>query len=232
MVALMVLALPTACVDDLAPDYLIDERVHPVVPAIDSITITATMEQGVTKSALTSTLDVVWSSGDQIKVYNASNPGGKVFTLKDECDGQAVGLFDGEALTGEGPFYAVYPASAAGSLDNGRISVSVPNYQDYADNTFSKGANITTAIASSIDKLYFKNAFGMLAVTLKGDVDISELVVINDNGEPLNGDAFITPSMEGDPVLTWNPQGAHSSQAELISTSLYGTSLSDEGTVF
>ncbi|MCR5548027.1 MAG: hypothetical protein K6F25_04685 [Bacteroidales bacterium] len=230
MVALMVLALPTACVDDLIPDSVIDEFVEPAAPSIDSITIRATIEQGVTKTALNGSYEVVWNYGDQIKVFNASNPDGKVYTLKDECDGELVGLFEGEALSGDGPFYAVYPASAAGTLQGGQVSVNVPALQDYEYGSFDVKANITTAMASSLDEFYFKNVCGILAVTLKGDSSISELLIISDTGEPLGGDALITPSMSDAPAFAWNPNGTQSSQAQIVSASC--AQLTDEGTTF
>ncbi len=233
MVALMVLALPVSCIDELVPDGLLEGRELVETPSKpDSVWFTAILEQGVTKTALTQTLDVVWQAGDQIRVYNSLTPAGKVFTLTPESDGSTVGRFAGEGLSGGGPYYAVYPASAGGTFSQGKIAVTIPDIQMETPDTFAPGANISTGMAAALDQIYFQNVCGVLAVTLKGDVDISEIIVFDENRDPLCGDAFITPSDTPGtaPVLEWNSQGTTSSQLEYISAA--GASLTPEGTTF
>lgn len=233
MVALMVLALPVSCIDELVPDGLLEGRELVETPSKpDSVWFTAILEQGVTKTALTQTLDVVWQAGDQIRVYNSLTPAGKVFTLTPESDGSTVGRFAGEGLSGGGPYYAVYPASAGGTFSQGKIAVTIPDIQMETSGTFAPGANIATGMAAQLDKIYFQNVCGVLAITLNGDVDISEIIVVNDNQDPLCGDAFITPSSTPGvaPTLAWNPQGTTSNQMEYISAA--GAPLDPEGTTF
>ncbi len=232
MVALMVLALPVSCIDDLVPETPLVPDETAAVATPDSVWFFATMEEGTTKTALTASFDVVWEAGDQIKVYNASNPEGKVYSITSLSEDYKTARFGGEALTGDGPFYAVYPASAGGLFSDGKIAVMIPDIQMETSGTFAPGANIATGMAAQLDKIYFQNVCGVLAITLNGDVDISEIIVVNDNQDPLCGDAFITPSSTPGvaPTLAWNPQGTTSNQMEYISAA--GAPLDPEGTTF
>ena len=114
--------------------------------------------EGETKTSLNGS-QVLWNAGDQIKVFNATNPEGVVFTLKAESAGQSLGEFTGDVISGEGPFYAVYPASAAGTLSGTRVSVTVPQVQTLTAGSFGSGANLAmTQVNSLSDALHFKNA--------------------------------------------------------------------------
>ena len=120
-------------------------------PLVKTMTITASLEMpdDETKTSLQSG-NVVWKTGDQIKVFNATHPSGEVFTLDPACDGLSNGTFTGGAIDGEGPFYAVYPASAAGTLTGSNVSVTVPQTQVLTADSFGAGANLSIAKASSI----------------------------------------------------------------------------------
>lgn len=215
VVAVLMLALPVSCVDNLVP--VIPETVEVALPTADSITFVATLESGATKTQLTPSLEVVWTEGDQVKVFNADNPDGKVYTLVASSAGSSVGTFTGEALSGNGPFYAVYPASAAGTLSGGKVSVNIPSVQMHVKSSFAKDVNISTCMSESLDQLSFMNVCGILALSVSGSAAVSELVIVNEGGAPLSGEAYVTPSLSGSPSFSWNEQGVISSKMELVS---------------
>ena len=222
MFSVMMLALPVSCVDNLVP--VIPEVVEVTSSAGDSISFIATLEKSATKTRLNDLLEVVWTEGDQVKVFNAENPNGKVFTLVASSAGSSVGTFKGDVLSGKGPFYAVYPAAAAGTLSGGKVSIHFPGIQMYEGKTFAKDVNISACMSEALDQLSFLNVCGILALSVTGNAAVSELVIVNEGGEPLSGDAYVTPSLTGSPGLSWSEQGTTSSKMELVSAE--GTSLS------
>lgn len=166
-----------------------------------TVTLVATLEQPVaTKTALSAERKVLWSPGDAIKVYNAAHPEGVEYALSGG-EGTGRGSFSGPALEGGGPFYAVYPASVAGTLDGGAVSVSLPQVQAYAEGSFGPGAAVSMAQADDIASLSFKNVLGGVSLNITGDKTISRVRLQTKGGEPLFGLGRL--KMDGEtPVLS------------------------------
>ena len=161
----------------------------------------ASLEQPVvTKTSLSSERKVLWSVGDEIKVYNASNPNGVVYTLSDG-DGTTRGEFSGTALSGSGPYYAVYPSSVAGSLSGSSVSVTLPSRQSYAEGSFGSGAAVSMAKGDAINSLVFKNVLGGFSFTLSGSKTISRVRLQTKGNEALNGTGKVSMSTDT-PSLT------------------------------
>ena len=170
-------------------------------PQGDQITIVASLEQPViTKTTLSSERKVLWSVGDKIKVYNASNPNGEVYTLSGG-EGSTRGEFSGTALSGSGPFYAVYPADVAGSLSGTSVSVTLPDRQSYAEGGFGSGAAVSMAKGDAINNLVFKNVLGGFSFTLSGSKTISRVRLQTKGSEALNGTGKVSMSTDT-PSLT------------------------------
>ena len=199
--ALMVLALPLACVREAAID---DARQQPEKG--DLITIHATLEQGLTKTSLDAAYAVVWNAGDQILVFNETNPYGSLFTLDAASAGSVKGTFSGEELSGSGPFYAVYPASAARvPFTPGSIPVTVPEAQVFtAPGTFGQGTNMAVGIAATLDEIQFKNVCGLVELPMEGDASVSKITLVSDNGEPLAGTGTVNVSLSEAPSISWD----------------------------
>lgn len=174
--------LSTACLDPMA-------SVDPVTghgSDEDSLyTFTATLESSSTKTALDG-LSVVWKAGDAIQVYNESTPGGVTYMLS-AGEGQATGTFSGAPLSGGGPFYAVYPALAAGTLSAHSIPVTLPAVQSYADNSFGQFANPAWARGKALEDIRFHNACGALKLTLTGDKTIKTINIYTRGPEDYYG---------------------------------------------
>ena len=165
------------------------------------VTIMATLEQPVgTKTSLSSDREVLWSVGDQIRVYNGGTPEGIVYTLTDG-DGTTAGKFTGDPLTGEGPFYAIYPASAGGTLGENGIAVTLPSKQEYAAGSFGSGAAVSVAKADKIKKLNFKNVLGGVSLAVTSSKAFSGIRLQTKGDEALNGSGTITLGEE-DPAIT------------------------------
>lgn len=154
-----------------------------------------------TKTSLNG-LQVLWSAEDKIKVFNAANPGGVVFSLKAESAGQSVGEFTGDIIGGDGPFYAVYPAGAAGTLTGDAVSIAVPQTQTLTSGSFGNGANIAVAKVNNLSEdLSFKNVLGAVCIQLSGTTDVSRIRIQTKGAERLWGSGTVAMS-EGTPTLT------------------------------
>ncbi|MBO4340343.1 MAG: hypothetical protein J5835_02800 [Bacteroidales bacterium] len=164
------------------------------------VTITATLESP-TKTILTSSGKVRWTEGDKIKIFNSSHPSGVVYTLLQSSAGTMFGQFQGEEISGNGPFYAVYPADAASSLSGTSVSVTLPSSQVAQEGSFGNGASISMAKSSHINDLVFKNVLGAISFTLDNKMD--RIVLSSADDGALCGSGRV--SMSGDtPSLTLN----------------------------
>ena len=160
--------------------------------------LVATMEtpEGETKTSLNSS-QVLWTAGDQIKVFNAATPGGVILTLKAEDAGQAVGEFAGDAISGDGPFYAVYPAGAAGTLSGTSVTINIPQEQTLTAGSFGNGNNIAVAKIASLDNaLHFKNVLGAVCIQLSSSITATRVRIQTKGEEYLCGSG--TVNMSGD----------------------------------
>ena len=176
--------------------------------AVDSVSFTVTLEQGETKTLLSEN-EVLWSQGDEIRVFNAQNNMGKVFTLNDESVGMTTGTFSGPVLDGDGPFYAVYPASAATSLTSTAggpaISLTVSDTQVYETewDTFGVGANLSAGTTSVLSEGFaFKNLFGVLRLKVANAASVSSIVLYSKGESDVLNGSFSLSFEEGVPVVT------------------------------
>ena len=171
-----------------------------------TITITATFEAAPgesTKTSLNGSMQVLWQANDKIKVFNSANPGGVEFTLEEASAGSNVGVFSGLALTGDGPYYAVYPASVAGTLNEGSVSLTLPQTQVLTADSFGRGANVSLAKVDELsDPLRFMNVLGAVSFTLTADTDVTAIRVQTLGEEALWGAGSVIMADYGAPALT------------------------------
>lgn len=178
------------------------------------VIIDATLEQQPdSKTALNGDRRVIWSSGDQIRVFNASHPDGVVFTLLEESAGTVKGKFSGDAPGGDGPFYAVYPASSAVRLNNGNLRIDLPASQTAVAGSFGENASLSVACSSALSNLDFHNVLGAISFTVNGSKKIARIEV--ESNEALTGTGVITVDAEGVPALTMTATGAAAKKAVL-----------------
>lgn len=183
----------------------------PGTEIVQEMVIKATFEASDTKTTLVDGKTVQWTSGDQVRVFNASNPTGEVYTLSDGA-GTTQGTFTGAVLSGEGPFYAVYPATAASGLSGGSVSVVLPQTQILTKDSFGNGANLSAAKVAAMTEVFsFKNVLGAVSFTLNANPSLKGIRIQTKGTEALSGSGSLnlsaeTPSLTMDPVTSLESQ--------------------------
>ena len=103
--------------------------------------------------------------------------------------------------------YAVYPYDETATItDKGIISLKLPAVQQYAENSFGKGANTMIAVTENLEDTFlaFKNACGYLKLKLyapEGGV-VKSIEVKGNNNEKIAGNATATIAFGEAPVVT------------------------------
>jgi hypothetical protein len=198
LAALMLGLLSTACTDPI--DSVIAEEGKPADG--NKVVFRASLEQLVpeTKTALGAGNTVVWSAGDQIRVFNEDNPDGILFSLTSGA-GSSEGEFEG-TITGTGPYYAFYPATLVPAFSTSPLSLSAEllPFQYYAADSFGGGASVSWAVANDIDLLQFHNALGAVKFTLKGEAKIEIINLYTRGNEVLSGTLTVT-GLDGSPSV-------------------------------
>jgi hypothetical protein len=176
----------------------------------EEMVIKAQIEATDTKTSLDG-VSVLWTTGDQVKIFNASNPSGVVYTLS-EGAGTTQATFSGSALSGDGPFYAVYPASSATGLSGESVSVVLPQTQILTKNSFGNGANLAIAKVDGVTDVFsFKNALGAVSFSLNADPSMKGVRIQTRGTEALSGSGTLTLGTDT-PALTMDPVTSLESQ--------------------
>lgn len=150
-----------------------------------------------------------WTAGDQIS-YFPGIAANVQYRFKGET-GATGGSFEkltSDAVTGTelNCNYAVYPYNEATSAaSDGKLTVSFPATQSYAENSFGPGANLM--VAATKDKndtvLRFKNACGYLKLQLYGNnAKVKSITLKGNKDEKIAGAATISTKYEDTPKVT------------------------------
>lgn len=200
---LLGLVLCLACCEEPIQELTPEVSPGQARSAKDSISFTVTLEQSATKTILSDN-EVLWLEGDKIKVFNDANRSGVEFTL-DGFGGEATGSFSGPAMEGTGPFYAVYPSTAATALNtDGTLSLTVPDTQVYTTewDTFGVDANISAGYADTetLSGFSFKNLFGVLKLSVSENAaNINSIVLYSKNESDVLHGSFSLAFQEDSP---------------------------------
>ena len=156
-----------------------------VLPDSDVITLTATIDNGGTKTVLGSEVDsegnypVYWSEDDKIAVIQQVDEEINIyeFTLSSGCEGRTNGTFtclENEAVGFDvnQEYFAIYPASIVTGTSFAGIKLNIPQVQSYASNSFGLGAMPMYAVCAGNNELTFSNLMGAMKLQLKGSSDI------------------------------------------------------------
>ena len=199
-------------------------------PAVEQICFTARMEPGQTRTSLQERA-VLWSEGDRIRVFNETHPTGEDFILTLGA-GTAEGTFTGPEM-GAGPYSAVYPAEAGTRLDGSGLRVELPAVQHYAEGSFGPGANLSVGHAGQLEGMTFRNACGILALTLTGEKAIRTLRISSMGAEALSGAARVTGLDTDAPSLAFETGTPDASSCQLtLSCGSSAVPLGGEGKSF
>lgn len=149
-----------------------------------------------------------WDKGDRVSIFTS--------TLNDEYlfageTGDEIGTFNkvntsqfgtGLAISTN---YAFYPYNASTKfIEEGVFSISFPQSQVYAENTFAKESNTMAAVTESKDSQFlpFKNLCGYLIFELFGSGKVSSITIKGNDHEKLSGGATVSIGYGSDPSVT------------------------------
>jgi len=109
-------------------------------------------------SGSTDPISVIWLDGDAVKVYGENFTGGVTYTAA--VAGSASATFTAPDGVTDGTRYAVYPASAAGSMTAGKIAVDLSAFRSYDYHStipyFGDAANYTSTDPGKTDKQFYE----------------------------------------------------------------------------
>ena len=153
-----------------------------------------------------------WHEADLITAF-FGNTLNRQFKFKGQT-GANSGTFSlvpsGELGTGNSlnAIYAIYPYDESATItDEGAMTINLPAVQNYAENSFGKGANTMMAVTAGVEDTFlgFKNACGYLKLKLYGeDVTLASVEVKGNNGEKIAGSTTATMEFGGVPTLAMN----------------------------
>lgn len=158
-------------------------------------------------------LRVKWHNNDRLSIFqnNTFNSEYKYVGETGTTSGKfvATDFFgtgeDQEITTLGGPTYALYPYYESTTIDptNKTITVDIPNIQQYAENSFGKGSNLSIAVTQGEEDnvLFFKNTCTWFVFYIYGNTTISKIEFVGKNGEKLAGPARITASNGSIPTI-------------------------------
>lgn len=133
-----------------------------------------------TRTSTNSSLQVLWSTGDQIAVYgNTADPENATpFTLSGEGGG-TTGTFTGETVACGDLAYAVYPYyDNYQGLSAGHITTFIPKTQTYVEGSIPEKSFVMAASFNPQDgKMTFAPISAVLEIRLFGSVAVEKILV-------------------------------------------------------
>ena len=164
------------------------------VESPDSVELTAMMETGPDSKTSLSGLEgdmyyPLWSAEDEIAVFADNDTAPSKFTLI-SGEGETKASFSG---TRSGDSYiALYPYDETASVTDGILSMTLPQTQKYAKDSFGQDAYPMLGRGGSDDVLDFTNLCAVLKISFEGTAAIrSVTLTANDEKTFLSGPATV-----------------------------------------
>lgn len=177
-------------------------------PVSDKPQFYASIENESSRTFIDDAIRLRWTKEDLITIFEGSTRNkmykflGATGDNAGEFEDVTVGFGTGNTVD---CFYALYPYSSSTKLnEDGYLTYIFPKEQMYAKNSFGKGANPMVAVTNGLSDfdLVFRNVCGYLRLFLYGnDVTIKSIKVEGREGEPIAGEAFITPVYGDAPIV-------------------------------
>ena len=144
-------------------------------------------------------LQIKWSEGDKLYVYDKDAEEGAIFTLS-SGEGTSTGEFTGTYnFTNEN--VAVYPSSSFRGSGGTIVTMSLPAVQTASGSgTFGNGSNPMLGVFSDMDNLTLTSLCGVLCLQLTGNAHITAIEIVGGPDDKLNG-TFTANYKDTDPVL-------------------------------
>lgn len=153
-----------------------------------------------TRTSLDASLNVLWNSGDKIRIFSADYPSGQVYSTESEDTGKGIFVPD-DVEVPIGTRYAVYPASAVSDAALSEESLDV-DFSSFKEQEYSSELDISSDVAGlpmvskSTDSTFvFLNVCGGLRLQITDyqglDVKLSSVVVTANGKERISGKATV-----------------------------------------
>ncbi len=159
-------------------------------------TFVATIENNQTRAHIEG-LSIVWDDEDVVSVLDG------VGNLQYKYSAESGEFVPVESGASTYDVYAIYPYDSANSVQDDKISLTLPAVQTYLENSFGKGANTMVAQFDE-GKLCFKNVGAYLELKLYGEgINVQSIILKGNNGEQLSGNALVEFDENGVPTYEW-----------------------------
>lgn len=173
--------------------------------------LTAGFAEEETKTYVESGKYLRWHEDDRLTAFfgNTRNRQYKFDGATGDNSGSFSYVSSGNLETGNDldRIYAVYPYDETATItDDGQISLTLPAVQNYADNSFGRGANTMLAVTENVEDTFlgFKNSCGYLKLKLYNPegATIKSVEVKGNGDEKIAGAATATIAFGEVPQLT------------------------------
>lgn len=149
-----------------------------------------------------STLDITWTAGDAINVFFGASESSRFVTSESGAVAQFKGSIDvvtggGEGLDDDTSLWGIYPYDADNTCDGTHVTLTLPDVQEAAENTFANGLFPQIARSKNF-YMSFYNLCGCFRFSVENP-DIKSVKLSGTAGEIIAGKARI--SMDGVPVV-------------------------------
>lgn len=170
-----------------------------------------------------------WCADDTIAVFDGT--GKREFTVVEGSVDGKFATFVGEVDASATEFYAVYPFSAAESMEDGLITLCAASEQRITEHNVADGAIISVGKFSISDTSFtFRNAMGFFRVDISAE-DITAIVIDGcavAGRVAVNGDGEIEEVVEAGNSVALYPNGDYFVPGSYYVTLLPGTTPADD----
>jgi hypothetical protein len=135
---------------------------------------------------------LTWNEGDLISCFLST--GGNAKYIYDGESGSDFGIIKplevpaGDLLSA---FYAAYPYAEGNALADGKLSITLPAEQTYAEGTFGPNSNTMVAVNANKEPFYtFSNMCGYVRLKVWGEATITSIVFQGNKEENIAGAAL------------------------------------------
>ena len=168
-----------------------------------------------TKVFVNTSLKTLWNADDRITIFYDTYNNQFKFNGETGADNGTFSKVQNDYYTAaETPTtYAVYPYNPSTSItEEGKITLTLPAIQNYAQNSYGLGANTMVAATETptSNALYFKSLCSFVVIKLYGTGTVKSIILTGNNGEKIAGTATVTPVYGEAPSATMSDEAGSS----------------------
>ena len=180
-------------------------------------TLTAEFADENTRTYVEDDFYLRWHEGDLISAFLGNSLNNKY--MFNGATGDNSGTFSAVSSAelgsnyGLSHIYALYPYDQKATIaQDGTISCTLPAVQEYAVESFGKGANTMVAVTKDASDAFlgFKNVCGYLKIKLYGDATVESIELKGNNGEKIAGAATIATAYGAAPQVVMSDDATDS----------------------